>query len=89
MYSNIGVGYNNESNDLPPKESAKAKDLEAKAMDEFNKAIPALEKAHELDKTDKSVSKILLQLYVKTGQNDKYSKLKDEIANQKKETKPQ
>lgn len=79
MYLNKGIELNNEANNLPPKESKKIQDLTDKAKAEFAKAIPYLEKAHELDPKDGSVTKSLLQLYVTTGDNDKYTKLKEKV----------
>lgn len=82
MYLNNGIEYNNEANNLPPKESKKIQELTDKAKVEFNKSIPFLEKAHELDANDGTVTKSLLQLYVTTGNNDKYKKLKEEMSAQ-------
>lgn len=83
LYLDRGINYNNTANNLPPKESKKAQELSDKGKGEFVKAIPYLEKAHSDNPKDGNVTKALLQLYVTTGDNDKYAKLKEEMKNNK------
>ncbi len=85
LYS-IGIFYNNMGADILKqsenmKDPKKVKVEEDKADVYFQKAIPILEKAHELDRTDKDTMKTLRQLYARTGQGDteKYKKLNEEL----------
>jgi tetratricopeptide (TPR) repeat protein len=85
LYS-IGVFYNNLGADIL-KQSESIKDPKAAKVEEdkadvlFKKAIPLLEKAHELDPGDKDTMRTLRQLYARTGQGDseKYKKLNEEL----------
>jgi tetratricopeptide (TPR) repeat protein len=84
LYS-IGVFYNNLGADILKqsenmKDPKKVKIEEDKADELFKKAIPVLEKAHELDPLDKDTMRTLRQLYARTGQGDteKYKKLNEE-----------
>ena len=65
------------------KDPAKIKIEENKADKLFEKAIPVLEKAHELDPTDKDTMRVLRQLYARTGQgeSEKYKKLNEALKN--------
>lgn len=80
-FNNLGAGKMKEAQD--EKDMNKAKKLEDEAVEILKKAIPYLEKAHELDKTDKDTMKALKQLYAKTGQADspKYKELEDLLKN--------
>lgn len=79
LYTNIGSTHIKEANAI--KDPKKAKAEEDKADAAFYKAIPLLEKARELDKTDKDVMRALKKLYANTGQgeSDKYKKLDAEL----------
>ena len=87
-FYNFGVFYSNWGADIL-KASDKLTDVnkikveEKKANDLFLKAIPLLEKALDLNKTDKDTMRALKQLYAKTGQadTDKYKKLNDMLKN--------
>lgn len=65
------------------KDPAKIKIEENKADKLFEKAIPVLEKAHELEPTDKDTMRVLRQLYARTGQgeSEKYKKLNEALKN--------
>lgn len=71
----MGVFYNNMGADIL-KQSDKLKDAQKlKAIEEnadilFRKAIPFMEKAHDLDPGDGETTRILRQLYIRTGQGD-------------------
>lgn len=85
LYS-IGVFYNNLGADALKqaetiKDPKKLKVEEDKADEMFKKAIPYLEKAHELDPGDKDTMRTLRQLYARTGQGDteKYKKLNEAL----------
>mgnify|MGYP001569693017 CR=1 FL=1 len=80
-YNNLGAGKMKEAQE--EKDMKKATDLENQSVEILKKAIPYLEKAHELDKSDKDTMKALKQLYAKTGQADspKYKELEDLLKN--------
>lgn len=75
MYFNIAADYNKKLNDLPPTETAKAKDYEAKIKDNFTKAVPFLEKAYEVT-PDKAYKQRLYQAYTRLGNAEKAVKYK-------------
>ena len=79
LYLNKGVELANMANDLPPKESKKAAELTQKSDEYLKLAIPCLEKVHENSPKNEVVKRNLMQLYTRTGQVDKYQKLKDEV----------
>ena len=78
FYNNLGAEYLKMAEAM--KDPNKIKAEENKADDVFKKAIPILEKAHELDPIDKDTMRTLRQLYARTAQGDteKYKKL-DEL----------
>jgi len=81
LYS-AGIFLNNLGADIL-KQSESIKDLKKAKVEEdkadvlFNKSIPLLEKANELDPEDKDTMRTLRQLYARTGQGgtEKYKKL--------------
>ncbi|MBL7930503.1 MAG: hypothetical protein JNL60_01290 [Bacteroidia bacterium] len=75
MYFNIAADYNKKLNDLPPTETAKSKDYEAKIKDNFTKAVPFLEKAYEVT-PDKAYKQRLYQAYTRLGNPEKAAKYK-------------
>lgn len=79
FYNNMGADCLKQSENMKDPKKVKAEEDKADAM--FQKAIPLLEKAHELDKTDKDTMRTLRQLYARTGQGDteKYKKLDAEL----------
>jgi len=79
FYNNVGADILKQSENI--KDPKKVKAEEDKADELFKKAIPLLEKAHELDPEDKDTMRTLRQLYVRTGQGetDKYKKLNEEL----------
>lgn len=81
FYNNWGASIINASNKLTDIKKIEAE--EKKANEIFLKAIPLLEKAHELDKTDKDTMRALKQLYAKTGQggSEKYKKINELLKN--------
>lgn len=74
MYFNEAAEMANKANDLKSNtEFAKAKEkFEAK----FKEAAPFLEKALELNPTDTNTMLSLKQLYARTGENEKYDRIK-------------
>jgi tetratricopeptide (TPR) repeat protein len=77
LYNNQGVKLSNKANTI--KEAAKYAQESKKADDVFKKAIPYLEKAHEVNPKDKTTMLSLKQLYFKTEQTEKYDKIVAEL----------
>lgn len=79
FYNNIGADMLKQSENI--KDPKKRKTEEDNADRLFRKAIPLLEKAHELDPGDKDTMRTLRQLYARTGQGDteKYKKLNEDL----------
>lgn len=75
LYFNKAADYNKKLNDLPPKETAKAKEYEAKVVDNFKKAIPYLEKSYEI-KPDAAYKQRLFKAYARLGDTEKAAKYK-------------
>lgn len=77
LYNNQGVKLYNKSNTI---KDAAISAREGKKADEiFKKALPYLEKAHELKPKDKNTMISLKQLYAKTEQEEKYNKIVAEL----------
>jgi tetratricopeptide (TPR) repeat protein len=81
VWGNLGVVYNNWSveqslrcDDLI-KQATKLKECEAKTKEMYDKAIPAFEKAIDLNPNDRASMKILEKLYLLTNQPDKAAKV--------------
>ncbi|HEY4799946.1 MAG TPA: hypothetical protein VII99_12775 [Bacteroidia bacterium] len=90
-YSTLGIYYHNWCafvvNQLESiKDPKKAKEQDKLSDELLSKAIPMLEKAHELDPTDRDVMVSLRQDYVRSGKADteKYKKLDAELKGGKK-----
>jgi len=81
FYNNLGAGKMKAAQD--EKDMKKAAAMENEAVEIFKKAIPYLEKAHDIDKGDRDTMKALKQLYAKTGQADspKYKEIEDLLKN--------
>ncbi len=78
MYFNQGVQKIKLANEIPPKENAKYNAMVDKANADFEKALPYLERAFELDGEDQSTIKSLRDIYARTGNDEgllKMSKL--------------
>ena len=83
---NIGVLYNNKGVAITKKadaikDQAKYKAENAKANEEFNKALPYLEKAKTLNSKDRNLLIALKQLYARTSQADKLKEVDDLLKN--------
>ncbi len=73
-YYNIGADLYNKSIDIKdPKKSAA---VEQQAQMEWKKGIPFLEKAYTKKSTDPETKRLLKEMYVKTNQMDKATKIK-------------
>jgi tetratricopeptide (TPR) repeat protein len=73
---NLGALYNNKGVTLSKKadmitDNAKYKEANDKAAAEFNKAVPVLEKALEINPEDRNTMKALKVIYARTQQTDK------------------
>lgn len=79
LYFNDAVKINDKANDI--KDDKLYKQERKKADDRFSLAIPYFEKALELQPGDKNTLLSLKQLYARTGQNDKYTKVKEQLEN--------
>ena len=81
FYNNLGILINDDAQKLTKMQDIQAEEKKANAV--FLKAIPLLEKAMELNPTDKDTMKALKQLYAKTNQTDteKYKKIVDLLKN--------
>jgi len=75
LYYNIAAELNKKLNDLPPKETAKAKEYEEQIKTNFTKAAPYIEKAYELT-PDKAYKQRLFQIYSRLGEAEKAAKYK-------------
>lgn len=76
LYVNQAVVLFGEANKT--EDHAKATKLQNEAKELFRKALPSLEKAHEIDKCDKDIIHSLLQLTINLEMTEAYSKYKAE-----------
>jgi len=76
LYVNQSISIVEEMNNLPLSATKEydAKKAELDAI--YAKALPYLEKAYELDPTDTEVQNILMKLYLRTNDTEKYNKIK-------------
>ena len=74
IYYDAGKDWNEKQNALPMKDP-KAKEYEAKANENFRKAVGYFETSYEIDKDNKT-KKILFQLYARLGETEKAAKYK-------------
>jgi tetratricopeptide (TPR) repeat protein len=75
VYFNKGNEWSKKAGDLPPKEASKAKDYDAKAVEDWKKAIVYFEKSYEVT-PDKATKQRLRQLLLKTGETERAEKYK-------------
>lgn len=75
MYFNLGNEWNAKLGDLPPKETAKAKEYEGKANEYFKKAVVNFEKSYEVS-PDKATKQQLFRLFTRLGETEKAAKYK-------------
>lgn len=76
LYVNQAVAFFNQANEET--DHSKATELQNKGKELFKKALPTLEKAHEIDKCDREILRTLLQLTINLEMTDAYSKYKAE-----------
>ncbi len=77
LYFNRAVEWNNKSGALPMSETKKMKEYDDKANAEFKKSIPYFEKVHELNPNELSVIQSLMKVYRITGDDAKFTAMKD------------
>lgn len=75
VYFNKGNEWSKKAGDLPPKEAAKAKEYDAKSLEDWKKAVVYLEKSYEVG-PDKATKQRLRQLLLKLGETEKAEKYK-------------
>ena len=81
LYYEIGANLTDEANSLPLNQSDKYNELNDKAKKNFENAIPCFERVKDYSQDAKvsgRAAQFLMQLYLKTGQMDKYKALKAE-----------
>lgn len=81
LFFNNGAEIFNQANDLPLNEMKKSEELRTVANNKFTTALPYLEKAHELNPSDRNTMISLKQLYVRTNQTEKYNKINEKLNN--------
>jgi len=80
IYYNRAVKYLEEANKVPAKELEKYDSLIVKANVEFKKALPFMEKAHELNPSDKFTLESLKSIYFRyRKESEEMQKKSDEI----------
>jgi hypothetical protein len=75
MNFNTGNQWNDKLGALPPKETVKAKEYEAKANEYFRKAVANFEKSYEVS-PDKATKQQLRKLFLRLGETEKADKYK-------------
>ncbi len=89
-YNNIGALYLDQANGYitkmgePNVSDAQYKQYDAKRLEYLQKALPALEKADQLNPGNLETMDVLRMLYAKLGQYDKAEEMKKKIAGAKK-----
>ena len=79
LYFNQGVEINNSINN--EQDMKKYEVMKKNADNTFKKAVPYLEKAHELKPKDKNTLLSLKAIYARLGNNDKYNEVRDLLNN--------
>jgi tetratricopeptide (TPR) repeat protein len=79
LYYNHGAEMLNEANNLLDDEKYKV--AKAEAEKQLKAALPYLEKAHELDPTDRTTMESLKVIYVRTNQMEKFNAIKEKLEN--------
>lgn len=79
MYYNQGVEWNNKASKYGLDEQSKYDTAIKNANENFKKAMPALEKAHELNDKDQATIASLVSIYSRLDEADKYNAMKAKI----------
>lgn len=81
LYYEIGAEYTEQANALPLNQTDKYNEFTEKSKQSFEKAIPCFERIKDISTDPKQsgrAAQFLMQMYLKTGQMDKYNELKAE-----------
>jgi tetratricopeptide (TPR) repeat protein len=79
LYYNHGVAFNKAADLIT--DDAKYKAENDKAMVEYNKAVPVLEKALEVDPKDRNTMRALKTVYTRVGETEKSKALGEKLKN--------
>jgi tetratricopeptide (TPR) repeat protein len=82
LYYNKGVKQVDVANAVPSNQPEKYEEEKNKADIEFKKAIPYMEKAHEINPTDKFTMESLKTLYYRLKMLDKHAEIIEKMKNQ-------
>ena len=81
LYYNKGVKQIDVANAIPSNQAEKYEEEKNKADNEFKKAIPYMEKAHEINPTDKFTMESLKTLYYRLKLLDKHAEIVEKMKN--------
>jgi tetratricopeptide (TPR) repeat protein len=81
LYYNRGVKQIDVANAIPSNQPQKYEEEKNKADAEFNKAIPYMEKAHQINPTDKFTMESLKTLYYRMKMLDKHAEIVEKMKN--------
>ena len=81
LYYNKGVKQVDVANSIPSNQPEKYEEEKNKADIEFKKAIPYMEKAHEINPTDKFTMESLKTLYYRLKMLDKHAEIVEKMKN--------
>ena len=81
LYYNKGVKQIDVANAVPSNQPEKYEEEKNKADIEFKKAIPYMEKAHEINPTDKFTMESLKNLYYRAKMMDKHAEIIEKMKN--------
>lgn len=79
LYNNSGVAINKQADDIA--DNAKNAAANGRATEEFKKALPLLEKALEVNPTDRNTMFALKQIYSRMQLNDKLKAINEKLKN--------
>ena len=79
IYYNSAVSYFNAANDIPPDKQKEYELMIEKAKNELKKALPYLEKAHEIKADDIVTMQSLKEIYVRLQMYDKSKEMKQKL----------
>jgi tetratricopeptide (TPR) repeat protein len=82
LYNNNGAKLVKEADDIPPTEQKKYEAKLNEANNEFKKALPYLEKVHQLDPKDMATKVALKGIYYSLKMMDKYEAINKEVKGQ-------
>ena len=80
LYFNQAVEIFNAANQLPPSKQKEYEAGVAKSKEQFNNALPVLEKALSLEPNDRNTMIALKEIYARTGNNAKADEMKAKMS---------